>query len=117
MDFFCITISVGKLTLKSAEVILMVAFEEKKIRDVKLHGQILHACRFLKVSGTRGKPKPMVSKLLAQALIDKTYISVVDSANYANLTLSDVTLSSDKDIKEDVKVWVKSNQCADKKEN
>ncbi|KAJ7371631.1 hypothetical protein OS493_024310 [Desmophyllum pertusum] len=39
-------IDVGKLTLKSAEVILMVAFEEKKLCDVKLHGQILHACRF-----------------------------------------------------------------------
>lgn len=110
---FCITISVGKLTLKSAEVILMVAFEEKKIRDVKLHGQILPSCRFLKVSGVRGKPKPMVSKLLAQALIDKKYVCVSDSiaTDFANLTLSDVTLPSDKDIREDVKEWIKSNQC------
>ena len=108
---FCITISVGKLTLKSAEVILMVAFEEKKICDVKLHGQILPSCRFLKVCGVPGKPKPLVSKLLAQALIDKKYVCVCDSNDFANLTLSNVTLPSDKDIREDVKEWIKSNQC------
>lgn len=82
--FFCITISVGNLTLKSAEVILMVAFGEKKIRDVKLHDQILPACRFLKVSSVQGKPKPVVSKLLAQTLIDKNYVLVNDSAKYGN---------------------------------
>ncbi len=43
---FCITISVGKRTLKSAEVILMVAFEEKKICDVKLHGHIFPPADF-----------------------------------------------------------------------
>ncbi|KAJ7394862.1 hypothetical protein OS493_000697 [Desmophyllum pertusum] len=38
------------LTLKSAEVILMTTFDEKKVRDVELHQQMLPACRFLKVS-------------------------------------------------------------------
>lgn len=62
----------------------MVAFGEKKIRDVKLHDQILPACRFLKVSSVQGKPKPVVSKLLAQTLIDKNYVLVNDSAKYGN---------------------------------
>ena len=53
----------------------------------------------------------MVSKLLAQTLIDKKYVCVSDSTDFANLTLSDVTLPSDKDIREDVKEWIKSNQC------
>ena len=109
--FFCITISVSNLTVKSAEVILMVAFGEKKIRDVKLHDQILPACRFLKVSSVRGKPKPVVSKLLAQTLIDKNYVLVNDTAKYGNLTLSDIDLSSERDIKEDVKGWSQSNLC------
>ena len=106
--FFCITISVGNPTLKSAEVILMVAFGEKNICDVKLHDQILPACRFLKVSSVRGKPKPVVSKLLAQTLINQNYVLVNDPAKYENLTLSDVDLSSERDIKEDVKGWLKS---------
>jgi len=104
---------VGNLTLKSAEVILMVAFGEKKIRDVKLHDQILPACRFLKVSSVRGKPKPVVSKLLAQTLVDKNYVLVHDPAKYGNLTLSDIDLSSERDIKEDVKGWLQSNLCVD----
>ena len=66
----------------------------------EFHWQISACCQFLKVFGVQEKPKPMVSKLLAQALIDKKYICVSDSADYANLTLSEITLPSDKDTRE-----------------
>jgi len=72
----------------------MVEFGEKKISDVKLHNQILPACQFLKVSSVRGKPKPVVSKLLAQTLIHKNYVLVNYPAKHGNLTLSDIDLSS-----------------------
>lgn len=97
------------LTLKSAEVILMTVFEERTLRDVKLHQQILPACRFLKVSGVRGHSKPTVTKKLAKALIDRGYV-VISSENLANLQISDVNVSSDKDIKEDIKEMARSKQ-------
>ena len=59
----------------------------------------------------QGKPKPVVSKLLAQTLINQNYVLVNDPAKYENLTLSDIDLSSERDIKEDVKGWLKSNLC------
>ncbi|KAL9975404.1 hypothetical protein ACROYT_G012562 [Oculina patagonica] len=71
------------LTLKISEDILMTVFEERKLRDVKLHQQILPACRFLKVSGVRGHSKPTVTKKLAKALINQGYV-VISSENLAN---------------------------------
>lgn len=54
----------------------MAVFKETKMKDVKLHTQILPACRYLKVAWVRGKSKPSVTKLLAQAFIDKEYVVV-----------------------------------------
>ena len=68
--------SCNKLSVKSAEVITMAVFKETKMKDVKLHTQILPACRYLKVAWVRGKSKPSVTKLLAQAFIDKEYVVV-----------------------------------------
>ena len=101
--------SCNKLSVKSAEVITMAVFKETKMKDVKLHTQILPACRYLKVAWVRGKSKPSVTKLLAQAFIDKEYVVVneLENCNLANLTFSDVTVSSDKDIVSDIKEWLK----------
>ena len=63
--------SFDKLSVKSAEVITMAVFKGTKMKDVKLHKQILPASRYLKVAGVRGKSKPSVTKLLAQAFIDR----------------------------------------------
>ena len=104
-ESYCIT----PLSLKSAEVILMAVFEEKKVRDVKLHQQILPACRYLKVKGIRGQSKPSVTKKLAQAFIDKEYICV-DDADLANLAISNISISPEKDIKQDLKEWFKLKQ-------
>lgn len=103
--------SFDKLSVKSAEVITMAVFKETKMRDVKLHKQILPACRYLKVAGVRGKSKPSVTKLLAQAFIDKEYVVISDkeNCNLANLTFSDITLSSDKDIESEVKEWQRAD--------
>lgn len=87
----------------------MTVFEERTLRDVKLHQQILPACRFLKVSGVRGHSKPTVTNKLAKALIDHGYV-VISSENLANLQISDVNVSSDKDIKEDIKEMARSKQ-------
>jgi len=62
---------VGNLTLKSEEVILVMAFGVKTICDMKLHNQILPACGFLKVSSVQRKPKATVFKLLAQTYLPK----------------------------------------------
>ena len=97
------------LTLKSAEVILMAVFDERKVRDVKLHNQILPACRFLKVPGIRGHSKPTVTTKLAKALTDHGYITIT-SKNLANLQINDVNVSSDKDIKQDLKDMTLSKQ-------
>lgn len=91
-----------QLTLKSAEVILMSIFDERKARDVKLHKQILPACRFLKVTGVRGHSKPTVTKRLAKAFIDRRYV-VISSQNLANLQIEDVQICPDKDIRQDLK--------------
>lgn len=89
----------------------MAVFKETKIKDVKLHKQILPACRYLKVSGVRGKSKPSVTKLLAQELINKEYVVVneLENCNLANLTFSDITVSSDKDIQLEIKGWLKQD--------
>lgn len=91
-----------QLTLKSAEVILMCIFDETKPRDVKLHKQILPACRFLKVAGVRGHSKPTVSKKLAKAFIDHGYV-VINSQSLANLKIDDVKVCPEKDIRQDLK--------------
>ena len=93
------------------KVIAMAVFKETKIKDVKLHKQILPACRYLKVSGVRGKSKPSVTKLLAQELINKEYVVVneLENCNLANLTFSDITVSSDKDIQLEIKGWLKQD--------
>lgn len=93
-----------RLTLKSAEVILMAVFDERKVRDVKLHSQILPACRFLKVLGIRGHSKPTVTNKLAKAVIDHGYVTI-SSENLASLQISDVNVSSDKDIHQDLLIW------------
>ena len=89
----------------------MAVFKETKIKDVKLHKQILPACRYLKVSGVRGKFKPSVRKLLAQELINKEYVVVneLENCNLANLRFSDITVSSDKDIQLEIKGWLKQD--------
>lgn len=87
----------------------MAIFDEKKVRDVKLHQQILPACRFLKVAGVRGHSKSTVSKKLAKALIDHGYV-LIDTQNLANLQIKDVQVCSDKDIKQDLKELSLSKQ-------
>lgn len=87
----------------------MAVFGERKLRDVKLHKQILPACRFLKVSGVRGHSKPTVTKKLAKALIDHRYV-IISSQNLANLQISDVNVSSDKEIVQDIKEMTVSKQ-------
>ena len=80
----------------------MSIFDERKARDVKLHKQILPACRFLKVTGVRGHSKPTVWKGLAKAFIDHGCV-VISSQNLANLQIDDVQVCPDKDIKQDFK--------------
>lgn len=80
----------------------MSIFDERKARDVKLHKQILPACRFLKVTGERGHSKPTVTKRLAKAFIDRRYV-VISSQNLANLQIEDVQICPDKDIRQDLK--------------
>lgn len=103
--------SYNKLSVKSAEVITMAVFKETKMTDVKLHKQILPACRYLKVAGVRGKSKPSVTKLLAQELINKKYVVVneLENCNLANLTFSDINVSSDKDIQSEIREWLKQD--------
>lgn len=75
----------------------MCIFDETKPRDVKLHKQILPACRFLKVAGVRGHSKPTVSKKLAKAFIDHGYV-VINSQSLANLKIDDVKVCPEKDM-------------------
>ena len=75
----------------------MCIFDETKPRDVKLHKQILPACRFLKVAGVRGH-----SKKLAKAFIDHGYV-VINSQSLANLKIDDVKVCPEKDIRQDLK--------------
>ena len=63
--------SYNKISVKSAEIVKIALFGKTKLKDVKLHKQILPVCRYLNVARVRGKSKPSVTKFLAQKLLDK----------------------------------------------
>ena len=81
------------MSLKSAEVIVMVAFQAHKLKDIsrgQLYGAIKKLCPPEQVKELRGCDKLNLCMPLAKALVTRKVVKVVSGAKYSNIKRVDV---------------------------